>query len=188
MTRGSAVDALTHNIAGLLGEPYGSSRSFDITGVVLDLGPDLRQATPISGTVHVGRTNRGVVVTARLATSLAAQCSRCLRDIDVPIAVALTEEVLPSVDIATGLPLDAAAEPDAARLTDHHELELEPLVREAVQLAEPIAPLCRQDCPGLCIVCGEELATGAHEHGEAPIDPRLEALRGFRVDGGPETE
>lgn len=188
MTPGPAGDPLIHNLAGLLGEPYASSRSFEVAGVTLDLGGDLHQSAPIEGTVHVARTNRGVIVTGRLTTRLALQCSRCLRDVDVPLTLTLSEEVLPTIDIATGLELDATAEPDVARLTDHHELDLEPLVREAVQLAEPIAPLCRSDCPGLCVVCGEELATGIHEHEEAPIDPRLEALRLFRVDGAPETE
>ena len=36
--------------------------------------------------------------------------------------------------------MDPEDEPDVARLTDHHEVDLEPLLREAVQLAEPIAP------------------------------------------------
>ena len=67
------------------------------------------------------------------------------------------------------------------RLTDHHELELRPLVIEAISLEEPIAPLCEPGCPGLCEECGARLEPG-HGHGEGPIDPRLEALRAFRVD------
>jgi uncharacterized protein len=104
----------------------------------------------------------------------------------VGVEVSLDEEVLPSIDIASGLPVRPEDEPDVARLTDHHEVDLEPLLREAVQLAEPIAPLCRPDCPGLCLVCGDELAGGLHDHPEAPIDPRLEALRAFRRDDEPE--
>jgi uncharacterized protein len=65
------------------------------------------------------------------------------------------------------------------RLTDHHELELEEEVRDGILLSEPIAPLCRQDCPGLCLECGLELGSGPHEHPDADIDPRLEALLGF---------
>jgi large subunit ribosomal protein L32 len=76
-------------------------------------------------------------------------------------------------------PLPTDDEPDVARLTDHHELDLETPVREAIQLAEPIAPLCRPDCPGLCIVCGGR-STRAHDHPDDDIDPRLEALRAFR--------
>ncbi len=188
MSVGSPGDALVFNVAGLLAQPPGTVRTFAIADVLPDVGPDLRLASPVEGSVRIGRTNRGLLVTGRLRTSLEEQCSRCLRDIEVPLDVSLEEEVLPSIDLATGLPLDDTAEPEIPRLTDHHELDLEPLVREAIQLAEPIAPLCREDCPGLCPVCGEELASGVHDHDEVPIDPRLEALRAFRVDGEDRSE
>lgn len=185
--RRGPADALLHNVARLLTEPPGSSRTVALTGVTLDLGEDLEQAEPVEGTVRIARTNRGVLVTGRLRTSLAEECSRCLRPVELPIEIALEEEVLPSLDIATGLPVRVGDEADVPRLTDHHELDLEPLVREGIQLAEPIAPLCREDCPGLCSVCGEELAGGPHDHPDGPIDPRLEALGAFRRDDGAET-
>jgi uncharacterized protein len=74
-----------------------------------------------------------------------------------------------------------------ARLTGHHELELGPLVAEAIALAEPIAPLCEDACPGLCPTCGERLGPGHDAHPDDAIDPRLEALRAFRVDDPGET-
>ncbi|MFL5777723.1 MAG: YceD family protein [Chloroflexota bacterium] len=179
-------EPFTWNVAGLLAEPPGASREYPIAGVTIDVGPDLRLADPIEGRVQLRKTNRGILANAHLTTSLASECSRCLRDIEVPIEIELTEEFLPSIDLVTGQPT-AADEPDALRLTDHHELELETPVREAIQLAEPIAPLCRPDCPGLCAVCGQRLESGSHDHPDDDIDPRLEALRSFRVDGEPET-
>ena len=89
------------------------------------------------------------------------------------------EEYLPALDLTTGRPLPVDDEPDVARLTDHHELDLETPVREAIQLAEPIAPLHSPDCPGLCIVCGLPLEEGEHDHPDEDIDPRMEALRGL---------
>ena len=172
---------LTWNVAGLLAEPPGATRDYGVAGVVIDLGEDLRQSDPIEGHVRLARTNRGLIVSANLTTSLDLECSRCLRDIEVPIEVRIDDEALPSVDLQTGLPLDSSAEPDALRLTDHHELELEQPVREAIQLAEPIAPLCEPDCPGLCAICGESLRGGPHDHADEAVDPRLEVLRGFRV-------
>ncbi len=65
---------------------------------------------------------------------------------------------------------------------------METLVREAIDLAEPIAPLCRPECPGLCIVCGEPLDGGNHDHPDEDVDPRLAALQAFRVDGEAGTE
>ncbi len=179
--------ALEVNVAGLLGEGPGSHRDHELSDLRLDLGDDLRQGDPVVGRIRLARTNRGLLVTGRLRTSLLAECGRCLVPIDVPIEVRIDEEALPSVDLHTGQPVDMAAEADVVRISDHHELDLEPLVREAIQLAEPIAPVCRPDCPGLCSSCGGELAIGDHEHDVGLGDPRLEALRAFRVDGGGET-
>ena len=175
----SAADALTFNVAGLLGEPAGTTHDIGISSPALDLGPDLRQSRGIRGRLRLSRTNRGLLVKGRLFTSLALVCSRCLRDLDYPVEVEIDEEALPTIDLASGMPLDTTAEPDALRLTDHHELALEGAVRDAILLTEPIAPLCREDCPGLCVICGEELGSGPHDHPDAEIDPRLEALRGF---------
>ncbi len=173
---------LTFPLAGLILEQPGATRTWDVSGVTIPLPDDLRLAEPIEGSVRVARTNRGVLVDAPLRTAIAGECSRCLRAIDIPIRVRIAEEVLPSIDIGTGLPLDATAEPDVVRLDDHHELHLGDLVGEAISLAEPIAPLCSPDCPGLCSVCGERLDEGHVAHAEDEIDPRLEALRSFRVD------
>lgn len=182
MTSRPVASPLAWNVAGLLAEPPGATRDYVVAGVVIDLGEGLRLSDPIEGRVHLGRTNRGLLVNADLRTGLDMQCSRCLRDIEVPVELRIEEEALPSVDLQTGLPLDRSGDADALRLSDHHELELEGTVREAIQLAEPIAPLCESDCPGLCAACGERLTDGPHDHGEDAIDPRLEVLRGFRVD------
>ncbi len=184
MTARPVASPLAWNVAGLLAEPPGSSRDYLVAGVVIDLGEDLRLADPIEGRVRLARTNRGLLVRADLETSLDMPCSRCLRDVEVPLELRIEEEALPSVDLQTGVPLRTSAEPEALRLTGHHDLELEQTVREAIQLAEPIAPLCELDCPGLCPVCGERLTGGPHDHGEEAIDPRLEVLRSFKVDRG----
>jgi uncharacterized protein len=57
-------------------------------------------------------------------------------------------------------------------------LDLEPAFRDAVVLALPMSPLCREDCPGLCVECGVPLADAGpdHRHTEA-VDPRWAALK-----------
>ena len=183
MTRHARASAFDVNVAGLLAEGPGSHRDIAVHDLRLPLDEGLELASPVEGTVRLARTNRGLLVTGKLDASLRESCARCLRDIDVPVHVEIDEEALPSIDLTSGMPVDTSADPEAVRLSDHHELDLEPLIREGISLAEPIAPLCRPDCPGLCTVCGGELATGEHDHGEGPIDPRLEALKAFRVDG-----
>ena len=177
-------DPLTFAVSGLLGEPPGTVRDYVIAGAEVDAGEGLRLTRPVDGHLRLLRTNRGLVVDARLATALAGECARCLRPLVTPVELRIDEEALPSIDLVTGLPVALAEGEDAEtpRLTDHHELELRPLVAEAISLAEPIAPLCEPDCPGLCPECGERRTPG-HGHDDGPIDPRLEALRAFRVDG-----
>lgn len=187
MTAVTAGAELTYPLAALLAEPAGSRRDYAIDGIRIDLGDDLELATPIAGRVRFSRTNRGVLITGSVETTLALVCSRCLKPIELSLRASLNEEALPAIDLASGRPLDPSVEPEIVRLTDHHEALLEPIIREAIQLLEPIAPVCRPDCPGLCVVCGERLEDGPHAHDEAVIDPRLEALRAFRVDGDAQT-
>jgi len=175
-------DALVVNVAGLLGEVPGSHRDVAAEAAELDLGDDLVEAAPVAVLARIARTNRGVVVTGRVRTDLADTCGRCLAPLRIPIDAPIEEEVLPLVDIASGLRLDTTAEPEVFRLTDHHELDLEPLAREAIQLAAPIAPVCRPDCRGLCPECGLDLNAEPHDHGDAPVDPRLAKLRELRID------
>jgi uncharacterized protein len=179
----SVGEPLTWNVAGLLTEDPGATRDYDVAGVTIGLGDDLRLADPIEGHVRLSRTNRGLLVNARLTTSLDTECSRCLREIEVPIEISIEEEALPLLDLHTGQPVPGeVGDDEPLRLTDHHELDLETPVREAIQLAEPIAPLCRTDCPGLCLVCGNRLDEGNHDHPSDDIDPRLEVLRNFRAE------
>ena len=180
MTSGRSSEApLVWNVVGLLSDDPGAERTHEIGDVTIDLGEDLDLAEPIAGRLRLLRTNRGVLAVADLRTALQLECSRCLREVIFPLQIRLQEEFLPALDLSTGRPLQTDDEPDVARLTDHHELYLETPVREAIQLAEPFAPLCRWDCPGLCIVCGERLDVGPHDHPIDDIDPRMEALRAF---------
>ncbi len=177
-------DPLTFALSGLMAEAPGSVRDYAIDRVTVDPGDGLVLTEPVSGTMRLSRTNRGLILDARLTTAIAGECARCLRPVVTPVKVRIDEEVRPTIDLASGLPvpLEEDGDPEAPRLTDHHELELRPLVIEAINLVEPIAPLCEPDCPGLCFECGERLVPG-HVHDDAAIDPRLEALRAFRVDG-----
>jgi len=180
-------DTLVLNVAGLLGEAPGAHRDVAVDVAELELGDDLVQAAPVVVLARIARTNRGVIVTGSVRTGLADTCGRCLAPLRIPIDAPIEEEVLPLIDLQSGLRLDTTAEPEVFRLSDHHELDLEPLAREAIQLAAPIAPVCRPECPGLCSECGLDLNAVPHDHGDAPGDPRLAMLRELRIDDESET-
>lgn len=182
MTQRPAEEPFSFNVAALLTGDNGASRTYPVAGASIDLPDELRLSAPIEGSVRLRRENRGILADVALTTALAGECARCLRPLSTPIDIAFREEYLPALDLETGRPLSTEAEPDALRLTEHHEIDLAPSIRDAISLAEPIAPLHDPDCPGLCIVCGLPLDEGTHDHPTDDIDPRLEALRGFRAE------
>jgi uncharacterized protein len=173
---------LSFSVADLLRAAPGTSERHVIDAPVLAAPEGLQLLRPVQGQVRLTHSGRGILVQAHLQTALAEQCSRCLRPAEAVLALDIEEEALPTLDLETGLPLDTSDEPEVMRLTDHHELDLEPAIRDAISLAEPIAPLCRPDCPGLCRVCGQDLAGDpAHAHPEE-LDPRLAILADLRRD------
>jgi uncharacterized protein len=173
---------LSYNVAGLLRATPGTVRTYPVAGERLEIADDLHLAAPIDGEVRLSRTGRSILAEGALTTALDEHCSRCLTPIVTPIEVTFQEEALPSIDLITGQPVDTSDEPDAFRLDDHHELDLTEPVREAISLAEPIAPLCRTDCRGLCVVCGANLNDEPeHRHEDEEIDPRLAALLAWQA-------
>jgi uncharacterized protein len=171
---------LRFNVASLLRSAPGTSRDYPVALDHLPIAEDVEPAGPVSGSVRLSRTSRSILARGRFQAALVETCSRCLGPAAVPVDVEIDEEALPSIDIDTGLPVDMSAEPDALRIDEHHELDLAESLREAISLAEPIAPVCRQDCRGLCPECGSDLnADPAHAH-PAEVDPRLAVLAGLR--------
>ena len=68
------------------------------------------------------------------------------------------------------------------RLVQDELIDLEPVLRDAVVLALPFQPVCREDCPGLCATCGARLADDPEHHHDV-IDPRWAALGALGTTG-----
>lgn len=175
----TSASMLSYNVAGLLRETPGTARTFriEVVGAALPIADELELASPIEGELKLFRTGRGILARGHLDTTLAETCSRCLKPVITSLSFDIDQEALPSIDIDSGKPINLDDDTDAIRLDDHHELDLAPAVADAISLAEPIAPLCRPDCPGLCLICGEDLnLEPSHHHDEDTIDPRLAGL------------
>src|SRR4029078_3000758 len=135
-----AGDPLVFNVAGLMAEPMGTVREYEIPPTTIELDDETATAEPVEGRMRLTRTNRGLVIDARVTTALAGECARCLRPVVSPVKARVDEEVLPSIDLASGAPLapEEDGDPEAARLSDHWELDMRPLLAAAISLEEPI--------------------------------------------------
>ena len=165
------------NVAGLLREAPGTSRVVPLRDRYQSLGSDLELAGPLDGSLRLHRTNRGIMVQGWVEAPVRRTCARCLDGYVEPVRVTITEEYLPGVDPVSGEPIRASAADDQVqRVTDHHEIDLSVALHDEFALAEPMHPLCRPDCPGLCPGCGRRLDVGSCQCAATEVDPRLAVL------------
>lgn len=110
----------------------------------------------------------GILVTGKVLSPWTGECRRCLR----PIAGGSRTEVKELFELH---PTDI----DSYAIR-HDHLDLEPLVREAASLDLPIAPVCAEDCAGLCPECGQDLNEAACSCPAPERDARWAALDALR--------
>lgn len=94
------------------------------------------------------------------------ECRRCLKDVEVPLDVALSEIFM----------YPGEGGKDDVYTVVGEAIDLEPAVRDAVMLALPLNPLCRDDCKGLCSTCGVDLNESDCGHSQDPVDIRWAGL------------
>jgi uncharacterized metal-binding protein YceD (DUF177 family) len=124
--------------------------------------------------------------TGTFTGNLHVACSRCVGDVNIILDEHLMVTFMPPGELPAED--DNTAGEDGKEVQtedldlfpfDGDRIDLEPLFREQFVLSIPYAPLCREDCKGLCGQCGVDLNSGTCTC-EKPIDPRLAALAGLR--------
>jgi uncharacterized protein len=136
------------------------------------------EGSPVHLDLRLEAVMEGVLVTGSAEAGLEGECARCLEPIEDNVRVDLQELF---VYDDRDNPLVDDEDSDVSRLVGDL-LDLEPVLRDAVVLALPFQPLCREDCPGLCIECGARLADDPEHAHEDPVDPRWAALSGLTQD------
>jgi uncharacterized protein len=126
----------------------------------------------ISLDVRLESVTEGVYVSGTASAPLAGECVRCLDGLTDELTVEIGE-LFAYPDSVTDETTD---DDELPRVVDDH-VDVEQTVRDAVVLALPLAPLCVDDCPGLCPDCGERRADLGPDHGHETLDPRWAALR-----------
>ncbi|GAA3644619.1 hypothetical protein GCM10022267_34090 [Lentzea roselyniae] len=114
----------------------------------------------------------GVLVSGTAYAKVTGDCSRCLEPIADEVEVRITE-LYAWPDSTT----DETTDEDEVSRIVNDLIDLEPVVRDAIVLALPQAPLCEPDCKGLCSECGGRWAELGPDHGHETIDPRWAALQ-----------
>lgn len=147
-----------------------------VRDIELDIAADALDAVHerLAGDIHVAlrltAMNDGIAVVGTVRADWSTVCRRCLGDIS-GTAVGEVD------DLYQIQPLD----PDAYIIEDG-QLDLAPLVRETILLELDLERLCREDCAGLCAICGADRNTTDCSCDTEVGDARWAALEGFVPD------
>jgi uncharacterized protein len=111
-----------------------------------------------------------VLVSGPLSGPMVLSCARCLKSFEADLRLELQELFVPRATVSDDeYPMEEGA------------IDIEPMIRDAVLLSMPFAPLCRPDCLGLCERCG-----GDRNLGECvcrrDVDPRWGPLIGIDLE------
>lgn len=137
------------NVGFISSEEVGYTHQFPFDFDKIQLAEDL-ELRSFLGAARISRTPQGLLVQGDFSGETELECVRCLTPFWQPLHWDFTELYAFTrksiTDSGLLLPEDA-------------HIDLQPLLREYALLEIPIKPICRQDCKGLCPVCGENLNT-----------------------------
>lgn len=126
--------------------------------------------TPIDVTATAKNRASLVSLTIRACFSYSRSCDRCSTDFTREMNM-LFEHKLAQTLVDDGND-DYIETPD-------FKLELDDIVISDILLSLPQKNLCKDDCKGLCQICGKNLNEGDCSCDKREIDPRLEMLKQF---------
>jgi len=155
-------------------------RRFDPSRFASDEG-EFRVVAPVGLVGEVRKDGQHVRLTGRLETTLECGCSRCLEQFAVPVDAALDLLFLPSsANTGEG---ERPVEVDDLGVSFYQDdrIDLAEVIREQFYLALPMKPLCREDCRGLCPICGINRNRESCACQAEWIDPRLSVLRNVKT-------
>jgi uncharacterized protein len=131
---------------------------------------------PLEVELRMESVSEGVYVSGTVTAAVSGECGRCLRPITDTLLVKV-QELYAYADSVT----DQTTEEDEVGRLQGDLIDLEPALRDAVVLALPTHPRCREDCPGLCSECGVPLDELPADHGHEQLDPRWAALSQLKM-------
>jgi ribonuclease-3 len=143
----------------LLGHP-GATRRHDVLGTIDDLSTELVTVpddATLGGSLLLESVVEGILVSGAITGTWTVRCARCLTERTQPFSVEVSEL------FATEASVDPPDDADDGYALVEGEVDLDQMVRDAVGVEMPFAPLCQQDCMGLCSICG-----GNRNLGECP--------------------
>lgn len=161
------------SVAEILGRP-GEYRDIRIERPISGIRTTLAELAdaPVEADLKAESVVEGVLVTGRIRGAATIQCARCLKPLSSGIDLEVCELFVPPG-------ADVPPEEDFYGFKGA-EIDLEPMLRDAIALDLPLNPLCGAECRGMCARCGADLNAGECDCADDDVDPRWAELSALR--------
>jgi DUF177 domain-containing protein len=119
-------------------------------------GAEFQQAGPLHVDAVAELAGPDFRVRGSLKTRLSACCDRCLAPMEFPVERAFELFYRPMASIAREEEIEVPKDELGVGFFSGDGIELADIVTEQVILSVPMKKVCREECRGLCPVCGAD--------------------------------
>ncbi len=143
---------------------------------------DFAFETPLTASAKIWKAGPSVVIKGRVAAVLGLRCVRCLETFSQSISSNFEVTLLPSKESSDGEEVELSEEDMESNFYEGGEIRLSEIACEQIFLEIPYQPLCREDCKGLCPVCGKDLNRTSCECRKENLETGFAVLRKLKLD------
>ena len=152
-----------------------------ILRVDADFGPDtfemklgkypITRKTPVS-LVLTNKGKRNLLIQGKMDLTILIPCGRCLEEVPVEF----------ELDFEKKIDMNLTEEERREALDEYayihgYDLDVDELVYSEILVNWPLRVLCKEDCKGICSICGKNLNHGTCDCDHTDLDPRMAQIR-----------
>lgn len=142
----------------------------------LNLRDDVELRKPFKITLTFVYREDYLEISGSYKVPLKSFCSRCLQEKEFDLDIELYEKMLNEADINNYEYLSREDLEEIYKFYENDLIDIENLVIESILLNLPIKVLCKADCKGICVKCGQDLNNRECDCVIVDVDPRLADL------------
>jgi len=114
------------------------------------------------------KDDQKILISGSTEVEVLMPCDRCLKDVRITFPIMIER----SLELRDGHVITDPDEEEDLFFEDHH-LDVNRLIYDEILVDWPAKVLCKEDCKGLCSVCGHDLNKGDCGCNRTVLDPRM---------------
>ncbi len=138
--------------------------------------------SPLYVRMYIKRTGERYLLEGNISGTLKLRCDRCIEtfhfDLNTNFRIFLMSHPTESKE-----EIELEKDDMSVVFISADEIELEDIIRAEIYLAVPMKVLCKEDCAGLCPVCGKNLNMGKCNCKKDIGHPAFLKLKEFKLKG-----